>query len=180
MDSQFKIRAFFRQFPFLSAIEFGGSNHRRIDIGRVEEVHVNRIDKDFLGVVPQYDGATGSCVDIDDSERILLLDQDGNVLVEARQQDHIHHNEAHTDNEYRAGESVGEALLRIDNPDAVMFAVRIHTGYEIRDHYSVGGYSVTLYKAPKGFSLGGWVEEQLRRASEQILATVAEIDAEGE
>lgn len=170
--SKFQIRAFFTQFPFLTS----GDEPLVRDTEKVEVVAVSRIDKDFLGKEPKYDGATGSLVGIHDSERIYLFDRDGNLLIEVKQGGYCHHNEAHTDNEEWQGETVGEALLRTD-PAQVHYAVVVHTGYEIRDHHSVGGYSVTVYKPPQGFSLPDWVEEQTRRASEQIAATLAEIDA---
>lgn len=171
--NRFKIHAFFTQFPFLTS----GDETLVRDIERVEVVAISRIDKDFLGKEPKYDGATGSLVDVDDSERIYLFDRDGNLLIEVKQGGYCYHNEAHTDDESWDGETVGEALLRTD-PVRVYYAVVVRTGYEIRDCRSVGGYSVTAYKPPKGFILPEWVEEQKRRASAQIAATVAEIDAE--
>lgn len=171
--NKFKIGAFFAQFPFLTS----GDEPIVRNAKEVEVVAVSRIDKDFLGKEPKYDGATGSLVGIDDSERVFLFDRDGNFLIEVKQGGYCHHNEAHTDNEEWSGETVGEALLHTD-PAQVHYAVVVHTGYEIRDHHSVGGYSVTVYKSPQGFSLPEWIEEQTRRASEQIAATLAEINAE--
>ncbi|MBI4120375.1 MAG: hypothetical protein HY454_02815 [Parcubacteria group bacterium] len=171
--NKFKVQAFFAEFPFLMT----GDGPIVRNPEEVEEVAVSRIDKDFLGKEPQYDGASGSMVGIDDSERIYLFDQDGNLLVEVEQGGCCYHNEAYTEDESWDGETVGEALLRTD-PAQVHYAVVVCTGYEIRDHYSVGGYSVTVCKPPKGFTLPEWVEEQKRRASEQIAATIAEIDAE--
>lgn len=60
-----------------------------------------------------------------------------------------------------------------------MYVVKVHTGYVIRDHWSAGGYAITLYKSPKGFSLRGWVEEQKRRASTRVAAEIKAINAEG-
>lgn len=169
---KFFMRSFFEQFSFLTVGE-----KPVVQVERVEKVSVSRVGRDFLNRVPQYNGATGSLVDIDDSERIYLFDREGNLLVEVQQGGYCHHNEAHTDNEEWDGETVGEALLRTD-PAQVHYAVVVHTGYEIRDHFSIGGYSVTVCKPPKGFTLPEWVEEQKHRASEMISATVAEIDAE--
>ena len=169
--NRFKVNAFFNEFPFLNALVEGGPRE-------VDEVKVARIDRHLLELVPKYEGSTGSLVGIDDSERIFLLDSNGEVLAEPRQATDITHNEAHRDDEEEEGETVGEALLCLEDPNTVAYAVSIHTGYDIRDHYSVGGCSVVVYKPPKGFTLQEWIEEQKRRAKEMLDAQIAEIDAE--
>lgn len=171
--NQYLRHAFFSQFTFLTV----GDKPIVQEAEQVERVSVCRIDRDFLGRKPRYEGASGNLVDIDDSERIFLLDREGHLLVEVKQGGYCRHNEAHRDDESWEGESVGEALLRTD-PNRVYYAVVVHTGYEVVDHHSIGGYAVTVYKPPKGFHLKGWVDEQKRRAGEQIAATLAEIDAE--
>ena len=198
--NRFKIRSFFAEFSFLSGIQLGVNNfcfsdgkctkkncvdhslwHNHpafICKDHVEEVKVSRISPEFLQTRAWHNGATGSLVDINESERIFLLGKEGNVIIEIAQSREVVHNEAHTDNEFDERETVGETLLRLENPDDVVYAVSVRTGYEIRDHHSVGGNFITLYKAPRGFTLKGWVEEQERRASEQLAATIVEIDAE--
>ena len=171
--NRFKVQAFFEQFSFLTE----GEEPIVRNIEEVEEAVVSRIDKDFLDKEPQYNGATGSLVGIDDDEHIYLFDCNGNLLIEVKQGGQCTHNEAYTDDEDWDGETVGESLLRTD-PERVHYAVVVHTGYKIRDHHSVGGYSVTVYKPPKGFTLPEWVEEQKQRATAHVKAMVAEIDAE--
>ncbi len=177
--NKFKTQAFFREFPFLTKEQQTNDISFVLcpNVDEVEEVFVSRIDKDFLKRVPQYSGATGSLVGIDDEESICLLDKNGDFLTSVKQGGDCIHNEGHTDDEHWDGETVGEALLQT-NPEEVHYAVLIHTGYEIQDHHSVGGYSMTLYKPPKGFSLPEWVKEQEKRAEELIKAQVAEIDTE--
>ncbi len=166
--------AFVSQFSFL----FHGENP--VANGwLVEEVRVSRVDEALLEKTPMYDGATGSRVGIDDNEKIFLFDKEGNLLTEVEQAGYCRHNESHCDDEEWDGEAVGEALLRVDAKD-VYYVVTVHTGYRIRDHHSVGGYSVTLYKPPKGFSLPEWVKERRRRAAQAISAEIAEIDAEAQ
>lgn len=180
---RFKIQAFLRQFPFLCTMKlddarYGSDEFTNLSPNNAEEVKVSRISPEFLHTRAWFKGATGSSVDIDDSERIFLLGKDGTILLEVEQSCDIVHNSAHEDDQLEERETVGEALLRLKNPDDVVYAVSIHTGYEIRNHHSVGGSSLTLYKAPKGFTLRGWVEEQERRAMAQVEAMVAIVDAE--
>ena len=169
----FRIQAFFEQFSFLAT----GDKPVLRDVEKVEAVAVSRIDKDFLENTPRYSGATGSLVGIADSERIYLLDRDGNLLLEVKQAGHCCHNEAHWDDESWSGETVSETLLRTD-PTQVHYAVVVHTGYYIQDHYSVGGYRVIIYMPPNGFTLADWAEEQKRRATKQIEAMIAASHAE--
>lgn len=199
MDKKaFAIRAFLEEFPFVLSIQVGewcgfpdewcachdcsevGIHHhpKYLSENEIESVKVSKISPEFLEMCPLYNGATGSEVDIADSYRIFLLNKDGVVLTEVVQSLDITHNEAHTDDEDEIGECVGEALLRLDNPDEVMLAISIHTGYEIRNHSSVGGCEVVLYTSPKGFTLKGWIEKKLMIEAEKIKATIAEIDAE--
>ncbi|MCH7828434.1 hypothetical protein IH982_01015 [Patescibacteria group bacterium] len=177
--NRFKVQAFFAEFPFLERL----FQERLVvamgyDNAEVEEVYVKRVDTNFLDKIPLYEGATGSLVGIEDAESIFLLNSQGDFLDVVHSAKSIVHNEAYLDNEEEEGESVGETLTHFRDPDVVAYAVCIHVGFKVRDHRSVGGYSVTLYKPPKGFSLRGWVEEQQRRAEQMLAAEVAEIDAE--
>lgn len=174
--NRFQIDALLREFYWLNCTD--GDYTPLVDPEKIEEASVSRIDADFLARTPKYDGATGSLVGIDDQERILLCDRYGFVLTEVKSSGYCRHNEAHWDDEEWNGETVGEALLRLENPNAVHFAVLIHTGYELRNHHSVGGYRVVVYKSPKDLSLKEWVEEQQRRASDKLHAQIADIDAE--
>ncbi len=142
------------------------------------ETRVSRISHEFMEKRALHDGATGNLVDIADDAKIFLLSASGKLLAEVRQTIDITHNEANWDNEYEDGETVGEALLRLGQPDRVAYAVEIREGYIVKDHHSVGGYSVTLYKPPKGFTLSGWLNGQIRREKEKLSAALAEIDAE--
>lgn len=172
--NKFAIQVFLNEFPFIKNI----LKAKHIT-GEVEEVKVLRISPEFLDTMPWYTGATGSLVGIDDDERIFLLDSEGGLLLEVKQSRDITHNEQYQENELRGFETIGEALLRLDNPDKVVFALRVHLGYVVENHHSVGGFSITLFKAPKNFTLKGWVEEQLNREKTLLSATITEIDAEG-
>lgn len=172
--SRYKIEAFFREFPFLIA-----GDQPLVDQGRVEEVAVKRIDRNFLETTPYRKRIEMSLVKIDESQRVLLLDRDG-VLAEVRQSRYDRSTIGRHREESKIGETVGDALARIPNADAIAYAVVITTGHRIEHNESRGGYSVLVYKPPRGFTLAGWVGEQHKRAEELIKAEIAEIDAEAE
>lgn len=147
---------------------------------RVEEVRVTHMTPELMEVRPRYEGATGDLVDLDDDDAYFLLADDLSLLGEVRQDRYVHHNEAHQDDEHFDGETLGEAIARLGCAEQVCYVLQRHVGYKIRDHHSVGGYSVTLYKVPKGWTISGWVAEQRRRAEVSIVAETAAIDEEGD
>lgn len=165
---RFRVEAFIREFPFLEGLA---------EKDRIEDIRVSRISPDFLKRKPREEYASGSRVDIHDIEKVYLLDEDGAVLTEVKGVvDAVDHRGEDT---FEEGETVGEALARLDDPNAVAYALNVHTGYEVVNHHSIGGYEVIIYKPPKGFTLRGWWEEQIRRAAVKVASEIAEIDAEG-
>jgi len=159
MSTKFEIAAFFERFPFLLASTTRG----------VEHVEVKRVDIGLLECTPKFEGATGAMVDIQDSDEILLLNAAGELLAEVAQGGRCVHNEAYTDDEELDGETVGEALLRID-PAAVAYIVRHHTGFEIQDHESVGGNELTVYLP--GVDMEKWLAGKLQTAREKLSGEV--------
>jgi hypothetical protein len=53
-----------------------------------------------------------------------------------------------------------------------------HTGFEIEDHFSVGGYDAVLYLAPKGWTIKEWCDEEQRRTDAEFAAQLASVTAE--
>jgi len=175
MSRRFRIEEFFSEFSFLTT----GENPIVADQDKVERVRVSRISPELLEKAPRSTRTVGHRVDINEREQIDLLDQDGNCLGTVNEElTHTDHSSHDSSSKVTLGETVGETLLRIENPDVVHFVIVVNTGYRLHNHESVGGYSVTLYKAPKGFSLRAWVDEQLAHARASIASQVAAIDAE--
>lgn len=158
----YRINAFFEQYPFLTHGDHALVKH----VSEVEEVEIEQFHPSLLERKALYYGATGSLVGVDDSVNVYLLGEDGTVLKTVKQTEDIVHNEAYCDNEYREGETLGEALLHVD-PSAVRYVVTIHTGYTIRDHHSVGGYSITVCEVPSTVLLQ-WIEEQKKKARQEL------------
>ncbi len=197
-SNRFRIQTFFRQFTFLTKVRTGkesvfshqkcehpgcveGAMHDHptfISPSATEEVTVMRVSPDLLAQRAWTKSASGSRVDICDRTRFFLLNQQGELLAEVQDSLDILHHEAHTDNVYWEAETVGEALLRLSNPDEVYYIMCLHTGYRIKNHESVGGYAVTLYKPRQGFSLNNWVAKQMELEQARLAGTIAEIDAE--
>jgi hypothetical protein len=143
---------------------------------QVEHITVSRISRELMEARPSFDGSSGNLTEIDNDKAYFLLDEHFNVLAEVEQDYHLWTPRV---TEHRDGETVGEAIARHPNPDAVIYILRRHTGFEIEERYSVGGYEATLYKPPQGWTLKAWVDEQTSLASKKLAAQIAELDAEG-
>jgi hypothetical protein len=172
--NKFQIEAVLREFPFLTA-----GDQLPVDQERIEEITVSRVTNDLLEIVPFLERIETALVDIRESKRIFLLDSAGKVLTEVRNARHEKSTLGRHVEESKPGETVGEALLRV-NADEVVFVIVVHTGHRIESNRSQGGYTVTVYKPPRGFTLKEWLDERYRRAEALVKAMVAEIDAEGQ
>jgi len=137
-SDEFGKRSFFALYDALGEV---------VDVGSVEDVEIGAdVDAELLEYVPRDEGATGSRVGIDKTERVYVLGDAQDVLAEVKAGGYCGHNEAHSDDESWTGEMIGETLLRVDI-EAVRYVLIVRKGYKVRDHYSVGGYKVTLHPA---------------------------------
>lgn len=165
--NRFMAEAFVEKYSFLKELF---NNRDAVDI---DSVKIERIDEDLLSRVPSYSGATGSLVGIDDSEAVHFVLADGTVIKNAvKSAGSCIHNEAHSDDESWGGETILEAIEGRDMGDAVAYIVRECSGYVIRDHYSVGGYSIVIYKPSEGKSIADYLAEAQQRAKEDVATEV--------
>lgn len=195
--SKFQIRRFFREFPWLYDLpihnwagepnewceknncqQTGWHTHEWLNPREVEGVSVARISEELLAKKATRYSVDGECVAIDERRQIFLLNQDGIVITAVEEEWEASSMACHVDDTRTEGETIGESLLWID-PNDVSYIVSVESGYTIQNHFSQKGCRVTVYKPPKGFTLKGWVDEQLRCADEILQAMIAEIDAEG-
>jgi hypothetical protein len=168
--SKIKFDVYVEQFPVLAEV-FAELRVKAEDCDRIE---IARADVNLMTHAPQYSGASGSLVGIDDGERIAFVLDDGSVIHDAvKTSGYVRHNEAHTDDESWSGETVLDAIYRHSVPDTLALIVSVRYGYEVRDHYSEDNWSAAVYKTPKGFTYRQIVDEARARA-------LAEVQAESE
>lgn len=167
--NRIKFNAYLKEFPFLEECNIRW-NHQRESIN-CDEIKISRIGRELLDYTPSYNGATGSLVGIDDGERFDFILKDGQIIKDAvAASGHVTHNEAHTDDEHLTGETVLEAIDREDVAENLEFIVKVCYGYNIRDHYSLSNYSMTVYKAAKDFSLADAIAAANKEALSQVKA----------
>jgi Fe-S-cluster formation regulator IscX/YfhJ len=167
----FKFQALCREFPFLAEIV---TNEEEVTEA---EVRIARIDGNLLTFTPRYRGATGDRVGICDEQNIHFILKDGTFVRYAVLQDiEITHNEAYQDDESRCGETVLDAIERLGLEDNLALIVSEAKGYVIRDHYSVGGCRVVVFKPTKKCPLSKTLAEARARAQELVAAEIAALD----
>lgn len=164
--NRFKFLAMVEEFPFLDEVLGEQSDYQNCD-----GIVVKRATKELVGTIPQYQGATGSLVGIDDGERFSFVLKDNSVIQNAVQDSgNVTHNEAHTDNEYWGGETILEAIDRHHVSTMLTHIVLVEYGYNVRDHYSLPNYRITIFKPAKDFSWADLIEEAKEKFKVEVLA----------
>lgn len=172
--NKFQKVAIVKELPWVQGI----INDFACDAGGSDpDIKIARVSKKLLDCRVYLNACTGSMCGINDSEVCFFLDKEGNRLGEVQQSYDISHNEAYRDDERFEGETIGEALYLLENVEEVAFIVFVHTGFEIRDHYSDGGFNIRIHKPPKGFPLKEWIEGEENKAKEFVSAMINEVDS---
>jgi hypothetical protein len=135
-------------------------------------ITVKRLTPELLNTVPQVYGATGSLVGIEDAQYVALVTAGGLLLNAVRQSQSWTHNEAHTDNESWAGESVLEAIYR-HQEESLTLIIWLEDGYNIVDHHSRAGWRITVYKPSKEFAVSDLIAQAVIRARAEVKAEAA-------
>lgn len=141
------------------------------DVNDFDSIKAMAVDEELLSHTPRYSGATGSLVGIDSTEEIhfvLNRESDPFLIDAVKREIDIIHNEAHSQNEYRSGETIAEAIDRLQIADTVTAIVKERYGYIIRDHYSVGAHSITICLPRKDTSISTYLDSQHTVATAEI------------
>lgn len=163
--NRFKFHAFLEEFSFLK--ELVGDT----DPVEIDGISVKRMDGNLFFRIPQYEGATGSLVGIDNGDAVHFILKDGGILEKVvKTAGFCRHNEAHTDDEDWSGETILEAIEKHDISDSLAYIVWEEYGYEIRNHYSEGGLRFSIYKPPKGKRVQDYLEEARKKAIQEVKA----------
>lgn len=168
MKSRYDVQAHFKEFPFLHRVRVGTwhgepdewcsengctkigvhSHPTYLGTKQVAEVRISRISPELLN--------NSSYVEMNDEDSYFYFNKEHEMILKVEED-----------------ETLGEALLRLDDPDDVIDVVLLesHDGYN-------GKFSVVVYLSPKGFTLREWVEKQEQHAEARVKAEIAKIDAE--
>lgn len=163
--NRFKFEAFLKEFPFLKEL-VGDTDPTKID-----GISVKRMDENLFSRTPFYEGATGSLVGIAQGEQVHFVLTDSILMKDAvKNGGACTHNEAYQDDESWKGETILEAIEKHNLGEKLAYIVWEKYGYEIQDHYSVGGLNFTIHKPPKGKTVLEYLEAARKKAIEEIKA----------
>lgn len=169
-----QIRAFFDEFPF---IERYLENVKWIST----KPDVKRIDLDLLDRFCWTASWSFSRSEFTyDSKRYFLIDSSGNELAKVRQYD-AGKGRWFRSPEIIQGETIAQAIKRLDDPNKVEFILEITDIYGRENRESAlknseYGLTVTVHKIPTGRTFKQWIEEIPLVAKEQLQKELANID----
>lgn len=157
-----KVVAFFREFPFLENL---------LNRNRIDSIHVFRVDRDLMTKTPW-------CMHIHPFGHVwstyILLDKNGAKLttVGIRPTERKWWRPSTWPGRKHFKETVGEAIARLGNRARQAFFI-----VYFNPMFENGPGDLILYKPPKGFTIQGWLEEEIRREQAAIQAESQAIDA---
>ena len=165
--NRFKREAFVKEFPFLNEL---GQKLDYCDLDYCEEISVGRVDTALLNSIPKQSQAVGSLVGVDSGDQVFLLAKDGGLIGKVAPDWKYYSNYAHEDGDSGKGESVLEAIYRLDCAESLRYVVWIRYGYHIRNHYSGPQWQVKIYKPAKSDILTSLLAQAQQIASDQVEA----------
>lgn len=163
--NRFKRKAFEQEFPFLSAIL---ADHGREE--KLQSIRVSRIDENLLKSTPSVYRWGGSLVDINKVESVHFILSTGKILFDAVRSDReIGSNYAHTETVRVEGESVLEAIDRLEVTD-LSHIVWVRSGFRVENHHSTRHWEITVFKEAKSLKIEAALEAARAEALEQVRA----------
>lgn len=159
--NKFKFEAYLQEFPFLRELYNG--NHLGVD-----DIRVKRADENLLARVPTNSGYASAAGKRELNQSVTFVLADGTIIKDVVTQTYDW-SWGSGEWEKHTGESILEALSRVENPDDVKFIVWVETNYENFDAV-VDEMSITVYKTPKGTTFGELIEKARTEALKQVRA----------
>lgn len=166
--NKFKLEAYKEEFPFLKDIMSAW------DATEVDSVRVKRADEEMLNLVPEEYFRDGSKGETHNWDRVSFVFGDKIAINAVALNREIGSNYAHEQTKFETGETILEALSRVENPDDVT-----HVVWETRKYSDWSGqdvvrqYSVTVYKPPKGVKFSDLIREAREAALREVQAEVS-------
>lgn len=160
-----KFDAFLAEFPFLNEV----FTAHGLEAQDCDGLTVKRLTPELLNSIPCVGGATGSLVGIEDGEYIAIVTPETVMVDVVRQSVDWIHNEAYTDNESWTGESVLEAIYRMQ-AENLTHVVVVESGYNVVNHYSQNDWEATIYKPSKEFTVRDLIAQAVEKAQAQVKA----------
>jgi hypothetical protein len=164
--NRFKWQAYCQEFPFLKTIRC----LEDMDLGRLSNVAVRRLDRDVLSRIPNSSFHDGSMGKSESFESVCFVLADGllhNCAV--KQHSEWSSNYAHSGRRENPGETVLEAADRLENPDQLTHMVWVAYQY---DNWESGTYHcswrIEIFKPPKGEKISDILADAHESAAREV------------
>ncbi len=176
-----RVLAFMKEFPF---VERYVQPHWLSSRPSVQRVDLDLLDE--VGHTKVYAWGGGGI--FENPKRYILLTTTGKELLVAKRRDVVRRRfslvRPSTWLKKRIeGESVGEAIQRLRDIDAVGYVLKIEDPFardeQSRDkteNHEHGGASMVLYKAPQGLAFSIWLMKIREIAAEELQADLSKVD----
>ena len=157
--NHFKRKAFYQEFPFLTAIER--------EPEACEQIVVGRVNLDLLHRRPIRCKIVSAGANIAEGDEVWLLAGCGQLLGQVRAE---YDWRGPHDTRRSPGETVLEAIDRLDVVEQLCYVVWVEYGYQIVNHCSGPAWRVTIYKPARQIRIAEVVARALAMAQKKVAA----------
>ncbi len=169
--NRFKYQAFLTEFPTLGEILHDWKNNDVRPAHDCTSIIVQRITPKLLSATPEFNSHVGSLVDIARREAVSFVLADGKVLYDCVRTQGTHgSNYAHEDTYSQEGETILEAIHRLQVASQLTLIVIVKSGFTVVDHCSTNDFDVTIYKPAKEVNIQSIIHEAEQAAIQQVRA----------
>jgi len=162
--NRFKRVSYLREFPWLH------------DLKPWKDVQVKRLDEVVLRhLEPVVEIHTGSMVDIHIEDEVHFVLNSGKIMKNVvHQRFEWRSNYIHEEPVDKPGETILEAIDRLGVADVIRYVVLQEQGHEyVSGQYDREVALITIYKLPRGKTLGEFVEKARRDAEKEVAREIS-------
>lgn len=137
---------------------------------RIDFIRVRRADENLLTFCPSEYYWDGSLVEQERWQKVHFVLQDGTIIFDAVLKDgHSGSNYSGVEEKRWEGESILEALSKLDDPDSVAYIAIENYDYSwSRGDEERREYHIEIYKPPKGVKYSDLIEKAREKARAEV------------
>jgi hypothetical protein len=163
--NRFKVKSFLKEFPFINELL-----PEDFDPFNLNSITIKRVDENLLLKFPtkgDWDGCMGSS---DEYENVSFVLEGGTIVKDCvAQKGQSGSNYAHSTTYYYDGESILDAIDRVENPDEIQYIVIFKHDYSNWEGspYRNDNY-IIIYKVPRDKKFSEYLTEAQAKANAEV------------